>query len=69
MVCFQVKPFHGKERNVVHWAVFILNRVTNQWVFCKSFSDETKAQEFVEKATRDVEESCTTPSYLTLRTF
>ena len=67
MVCFQIKPIHGKERGVIHWTVFILNRLIDKWVFCKSFPSEAKAQAFVEKATRDIEEHQIPPHYLTLR--
>ena len=53
---FRIKPFNGhhifgSNRNakiVVHWAVYVINKLSNDWIFLKAFYTEKRAQDFIE---------------------
>lgn len=74
MVQFKIRPFNGRSIPhsccnadcVVFWAVFALNKLTDDWIFLKSFYTESRAQNFV----REVKEMLSKGDYscLTLRT-
>ena len=47
MVQFKVKPRNGKGANVVHWCVYVVNQLTDEWIFLKAFFTEQRAGDFI----------------------
>ena len=62
MVEFEIKPFIGNKipgrRNeyVTHWAVFILNQLTKDWIFLRSFHTKKRAEDFIDDVKKQLEE-------------
>lgn len=63
---FFVKQFKTSRQHVVHWTVYVLNKMTNELVFLRSFFTEQRALNFIE----DVKKQCAKGDYscLNLRT-
>lgn len=61
MAQFEIIPFNGgnirhlKDKQVVHWSVFIVNELLNRSIFLGSFFTKRRAEEFIEKIESDIE--------------
>lgn len=61
MVEFEIKVFMGnkipgrRNEHIRHWAVFVVNQLTKDLVFLRSFFTEQRAKEFIEEVKREIE--------------
>ena len=72
MAKFEIIPFNGgkirnlKNKQVVHWAVYIVNELLGRSIFLGSFFTKRRAEEFIDKVESDIERG--DYSCLTLKT-
>ena len=48
MVEFKIRPKNGKGRHVVHWCVYAVNQLTDEWIFIKAFLTKQRALDYLD---------------------
>lgn len=62
MVRFRIKPIKGNSikyaidgaKYVTFWAVYVLNRITDNWIFLQAFYTEQRAQNFIQQLKKSI---------------